>query len=133
MPDLLYERELRDHGGPALMKLGLRVEELDGAGVALALGYRRTCRWLSLPDSFALALAKTHRWILLSGDGGLRELAEKEGVVCHGVLWLLDRMFEDGVADGNELRAGLQAIGEHPRCRLPAVEIRKRLRLYSGP
>ena len=37
VPDLLYERELRDHGGPALIDMGLRVEELDGPAVALAL------------------------------------------------------------------------------------------------
>ncbi len=30
VPDVLYERELRKHGGPDLVELGLRVEELDG-------------------------------------------------------------------------------------------------------
>ena len=75
VPDLLYERELRDHGGPALIDMGLRVEELDGAAVALALEYRRVRRSLSLPDSFALALSKANSWTLLSGDGSLRALA----------------------------------------------------------
>ena len=46
VPDLLYERELRDHGGPTLIDLGLRLEELDGAGVTLALAYRRARRSL---------------------------------------------------------------------------------------
>ena len=91
VPDLLYRQELQEHGGPALIQLGLRVEELDGDGVSLALGYRRDHRSLSLPDSFALALARLNSWILLSGDGGLREPARSEGVVCHGVLWLIDR------------------------------------------
>ncbi len=36
VPDLLYERELREHGGPEFIALGLRVEELDGDGVSLA-------------------------------------------------------------------------------------------------
>ena len=58
VPDLLYRQELEDHDGNALIELGLRVEELDGDGVALALRYRQTLRSLSLPDSFALALAK---------------------------------------------------------------------------
>ena len=75
VPDLLYERELRDHGGPALIDMGLRVEELDGTAVALALEYRRARRSLSLPDSFALALSKANSWTLLSGDGSLRALA----------------------------------------------------------
>ena len=131
VPDLLYERELREHGGPEFLGLGLRVEELDGDGVSLALGYLRKRRSLSLPDSFALALAKTNAWTLLSGDRELRELAEEEEVRCHGVLWLLDQMFEHRVIDQDDLRAGLGRIAAHPRCRLPKSEIRKRLLAYS--
>ncbi len=41
VPDLLYERELKNHGGDNLLKLGLRIEELDGTGVACALRYRK--------------------------------------------------------------------------------------------
>ena len=131
VPDLLYQQELKDHGGGALIELGLGVKELDGEGVALALSYRRRRRSLSLPDSFALALAKTRAWTLLSGDGELRELAAEERVACHGVLWLIDRMFEEGVEDGNGLCTGLRAIAAHPRCRLPKAEIHKRIRSYS--
>ena len=29
-PDLPYERELKEHGGPELVGLGLRIEELNG-------------------------------------------------------------------------------------------------------
>ncbi len=86
VPDLLYERELKDHGGPMLIDLGLRVEELGGPALTLALTYRRTRFRLSLPDSFALALSKTRSWILLSGDRALRSLAIEEDVECHGTL-----------------------------------------------
>ena len=131
VPDLLYQQELRDHGGGALVELGLGVAELDGEEVALALNYRRRRRSLSSPDSFALALAKSRAWTLLSGDGELRGLAAEERVVCHGVLWLIDRMFEEGVEGGNKLGTGLRAIAAHPRCRLPKAEIHKRIRSYS--
>ena len=131
VPDLLHERELREHGGPDFVRLGLRVEELDDNGVSLALGYLRRRRSLSLPDSFALALAKTSVWSLLSGDRGLRELAEEEDVRCHGVPWLLDQMFERGVTGQEELYVGLGKIAAHPRCRLPKGEIRKRLLSFS--
>lgn len=132
VPDLLYERELRDHGGPALIEMGLRVEELNGAAVTLALEYRRTRRSLSLPDSFALALSKANTWTLLSGDGSLRALALQEDVECHGVLWLLDRLHEHQVLGQGALTDGLRQIAEHPRCRLPQAEVRARLRVYSG-
>ena len=132
VPDLLYERELKAHGGPDLIRLGLRVEELNGDEVSIALGYLRRRRSLSLPDSFALALARTNAWTLLSGGRGLRELAEEEGVACHGVLWLLDRLFEHRVIDRSELYAGLDKIAAHPRCRLPRAEVRKRLLSYAA-
>jgi len=40
VPDLLYRRELRDQNGPALIAMGLRVEELDSEGIGLAQTYR---------------------------------------------------------------------------------------------
>jgi len=91
VPDLLYERELKDWGGEDLTRLGLVIEQLDGAGVSLALAYRKRMPALSLPDCFALALAKIHSWVLLSGDSALSRLATDEDVECHGVLWLLDK------------------------------------------
>jgi len=132
VPDLLYEYELKDYGGPQLIDMGLRVEELDGAAVALALAYRRERRSLSLPDSFALALSKTRSWVLLSGDRSLRALAIEKTVECHGVLWLLDHLHDHRTLDAQAMTGGLKRIAEHPRCRLPQNEIRARLRDYSG-
>lgn len=131
VPDLLYERELKNHGGEELIRLGLVVEELDGDGVSLALAYRQQSPALSLPDCFALALAQTHSWVLLSGDGALRQLATDEAVECRGVLWLLDQMRDADVVSIRQLYDGLTAISEHPRCRLPKSEIRRRLASYA--
>ena len=133
VPDVLYERELKPFGGDDLRRRGLRVEALDSAGVSLALGYRRSRAGLSLPDAFALALAKSNAWMLLTGDADLRQLAEREVVVCHGILWLLDRMFEERVAGRHTLHAGLQAMSSHPRCRLPRVEVQRRLTAWRVP
>ena len=132
VPDLLYRQELEEHGGPGLIQRGLRIEELPGDGVLLALGYRRSNRSLSLPDSFALALAKINSWTLLAGDGDLRDLARSEEVACHGVLWLIDQLFEYGVASADQVCAGIRAIASHPRCRLPRSEITKRIRRYCS-
>ena len=131
VPDLLYERELKNYGGDELIKLGLVVEELDGDGVSLALAYRQQAPALSLPDCFALALAQTRSWVLLSGDGALRQLAADEAVECHGVLWLLDEMHGADVVNIRQLHDGLTAIAKHPRCRLPKPEIRRRLARYA--
>lgn len=130
VPSLLYRMELKDYGGNALMDLGLRLEELDVKEVMLAQTYSLRLRALSVPDSFALALAKSRSWILLSGDRKLVRLAKEEEVAVHGVIWLFDRMYDEGVADGTELFNSLRAIAAHPRCRLPKAEIEKRLQIY---
>lgn len=131
VPDLLYERELKNWGGEELIRLGLAVEELDGDGVRRAITYRRRVPALSLPDCFVLVLAQTRSWILLSGDGALRQLAADETVECHGVLWLLDEMRDADVVGIRDLYDGLTAIAKHPRCRLPKFEIRRRLASYA--
>ncbi|MCA8927002.1 MAG: hypothetical protein KDC18_02970 [Alphaproteobacteria bacterium] len=131
VPDLLYERELKGYGGDELIRLGLIVEELDGDGITRALAYRRQVPALSVPDSFALSLAQTREWVLLTGDGALRQLANDEAVECHGVLWLLDEIHNATAATVQELHNGLTAISRHPRCRLPRPEIRRRLTFYA--
>jgi predicted nucleic acid-binding protein len=130
VPDVLYDREMQGGWGEGLVRLGLRVEEVSKEGVATALRYRQQRATLSVPDSFALALAKERQWLLLTGDGQLRELAGGEDVECHGVLWLLDIMEEAGTPGVQSLHDGLTVLAAHPRCRLPRREITIRLERY---
>lgn len=113
VPDVLYERELREWDGPALQPLGLQVLTLDGDGVTLAQSYRRREPRLSLPDAFALALAKSGGHILLAGDSSLRAQANLEDVECHGVLWILDALEEHGILPPADLLRALTAIAEY--------------------
>jgi hypothetical protein len=131
VPDLLYERELKDYGGDELIRLGLIVEELNGEGITRALAYRRQVPALSVPDSFALVLAQTREWVLLTGDAALRQLANDEAIECHGVLWLIDEIHSAAAATVQVLHDGLTAISAHPRCRLPRSEVRHRLQIYA--
>jgi predicted nucleic acid-binding protein len=116
--------------GEQLVRLGLRVEEVSKEGVVNALRYRSERRFLSVPDSFAVALAKERAWTLLTGDNDLRTLAAGENVECHGVLWLLDRMEEAGMPGLQALHHGLTTLAGHHRCRLPRREITVRLERY---
>ncbi len=75
----------------------------------MAMRHRQAQRQLTVPDSFALALAKMNGWTLLTGDGPLRELARAESVDCHGVLWLLDEFETQGVATHLQLHTQRQA------------------------
>lgn len=131
VPDLLYDRELKDYNGAHLVELGLRVESLDGAGVEQAQDYRRQLPALSVPDAFALSIAKAQGYVLLTGDQDLRVFAGSEAVECHGVLWVLDQMNHEGAATMRELHDGLQTMAGHPRCRLPGKEVDKRLKRFA--
>ena len=131
VPDLLYRRELEPYNGDRLLEMGLRVLELDDVGVSRALRYRQAVPALSLPDAFALSLAHATCGTLLTGDARLRQLASTEKIACHGLLWLLDRIFQARTATPSQLHDGLVSIRDHPRCRLPKGEINKRLRAFA--
>ncbi len=131
VPDLLFQRELSTWEDADWHRFGLKVLELDDAGVALAQTYRSRDRRLSAADAFALALAKRGPHILLAGDGAVRAMADVEGVHCHGVLWVLDELSRCGTLNPRQLHEALRAVSAHPRCRLPTVEVRRRLDRYQ--
>lgn len=131
VPDLLYARELDGEIGDRLIRLGLRVEELTPVELRRATTVNRQNNRLSVPDTLAFAIAESRGWGLLTGDGTLRELAVAERIEMHGVLWLFDQ-FADGNHVGFErLHSGLTNLFAHPRCRLPANEVRQRLTRFA--
>lgn len=111
--------QLEELYGEQLQQLGLQISELDEKGVKKALEFRGQEPALSLPDSFALALAHKHNWVLLTGDRALRTLAVQECVKCHGALWVIDQIHQLQVVNPQVLRESLIRISRHPRCRLP--------------
>ena len=131
VPDLLYERELVGALGDQLVALGLHIEVLTPAELSRATTMRRQNVRLSVPDTFAFAIAQSRRWTLLTGDGSLRKLAIAEQIDMHGVLWLLDQFADGNHVPFNQLHSGLSAIFAHPRCRLPANEVRRRLNRFA--
>jgi hypothetical protein len=131
VPDLLYERELVGEMGQTLVRLGLRVEPLTSAEVRRATEVNRAHARLSTPDTFAFVLAQTRGWGLLTGDGVLRELATAERLEMHGVLWVIDQFADGGHVQFEHLHSGLSRLANHPRCRLPSGEIRRRLIRFS--
>jgi len=119
VPDILYERELRATNGELLITLGLQVLKLDDVGVGVAQDYLERAKGLSVPDAFALALAKNGGHVLVCGDRALKELADAESVECHGLFWILDQIVGAGLLSAKRMHAALQTIATDPRCRLP--------------
>lgn len=131
VPDLLYDRELAGELGDRLVQLGLRIEELTPFELRRATTVNRQYSRLSVPDTFAFAIAESREWGLLTGDGTLRELAVAEHIDMHGVLWLFDQLADGHHVGFERLHSGLSNLSAHPRCRLPANEVRRRLERFS--
>lgn len=131
VPDLLYGRELAGELGDRLLGLGLRIEILTPAELRRATIVNRQYTRLSVPDTFAFAIAESRRWGLLTGDSTLRELAVAEQIDMHGVLWLFDQLADGNHVGFDRLHGGLTNLFAHPRCRLPANEVRRRLARFA--
>ena len=86
---------------------------------------------ISLIDALSLVLTKETEGALLTGDAALRELAEADGVHCHGLLWVFDCLERGWILNAGELHAALDRISKHPRCRLPKNEVAVRLARYE--
>jgi hypothetical protein len=132
VPDLLYVRELEAENGPLLRKLGLGVVELSPDEVAFAQEVRTVRPALSLPDCFALSCARRADHALVTGDKTLRSEAQGRQVTAFGLLWLLDQMEASSEVAATLLYEGLTRISTHPRCRLPAADVRARLLRFAG-
>lgn len=131
VPDLLYEKELEKENGPYLRSLGLGVVALTPDEMALAQTVRAERIALSVPDCFALSCAMRPAHALLTGDKALRTEAQSRIGVVYGLLWLLDQMAASNVIATTLLYEGLSRISAHPRCRLPADEVKVRLKAWS--
>lgn len=130
VPDLLFRRELGGQQGDRLVALGLQIEQLTPMELSRAMTLRRERKDLSTADASSFAIAEGRGWRLLTGDGALGRLAGQFRVDFYGVLWVCDQ-FEEGLhVPLSRLCAGLTALSSHPRCRLPAMEVRRRLDRY---
>lgn len=55
----------------------------------------------------------------MTGDGGLRQLAEDNEIEVHGVLWVIDEIHAAGLASADGLLAVLRAFSTDASIRLP--------------
>ena len=124
--EMLKSEEMRAN----LLREGLRLTDVEPEEFDLAMEYQMKYHALTMYDAFALAIAKSRGWILLTGDKPLRIAAAKEHVECHGVIWVYDELQAVGKLTPAEYRT---AIGDLIRtvqnghCRLPLEELKRRL------
>lgn len=91
VPDILYHQELKkDHSD--LLKLGLKMKTLSPETITYTMELMEKYNKPGRIDLFALALAKQETSPLITGDQDLRNAAEKEAVVLHGTIWIIEQL-----------------------------------------
>ena len=131
IPDVLYADELitlRHYCREQLLDIGFELGTLDGPQVGKASEYNHRYPALSLNDCFALVMTETtENAVLLTGDRRLRLVAEQHRVETHGILWILDQAYEQGVVEAVTLHAALLVLASDPLTRLPRKELQRRM------
>lgn len=85
---------------------------------------------VSLPDCSVLMYAEDNGYTLLTGDGKLRRVAIEEGTEVRGVLYIFDKLVEDGLLTPKMACEKLQLLRKL-NGRLPSKEIEKRLDYWT--
>ena len=135
IPDALFEEELvrfTPTQKDLLVRGGLKVVELRAQEVLRARAIVSEHPRLSIHDAFALALVEScEACTLLTGDRGLRALAEGNSLDVHGILWVVDEIHNNGLATTNVLLGVLHAFADDPHVRLPRRELAVQIRRYE--
>lgn len=119
--------------GQELISYGLVPVSITIDEFFLADQYGNVYTKLSIYDRIALAIAKTRRIILLTGDGALRKAAKNENVQVMGTLGILDQLWRQQLITAEELKTCLQQLlaNNGGAVRLPRAEILSRLELFK--
>ncbi len=136
IPNTLFEEELLKFTADqkeALVRDGLKVMDLPGESVLRAQQIARDLPHLSIHDGFAFALAEScPGCILLTGDGGLMELASEHEMEVHGVLWVIDEIHANKLAVREDLLAVLGGFATDRTVRLPRRELAAYIKRYEN-
>ena len=135
IPNTLFEDELLKFTAAqkrAMLKAGLKVIDLPGESVLRAREVLLEAPKLSIHDGFAFVLAEAHEGcILVTGDGALRALAREHSIEVHGVFWIVDEIYDNGLAEAKALRAALKVLEADDSTRLPRKELTAYMKRYS--
>lgn len=136
IPDILFDGELlsfTEDEKNDLLYGGLKIASLNGEQVGRAYQYRAEFKRLSIHDNFALVLAESSEGcVLLSGDENLKKRARAKNIQAHGILWLMDWIFEHQTAPIQIMIEAINTYIADPFVWLPDMELQKRLDAYQN-
>ena len=127
-PDVVIA-ELHRPEGSSLVEFDLQSLTLEGDQVQEVIALRSKHKTLSTPDLFAFVAARNLDVTLLTGDAGLRQLAEEHDVPVHGMLWVLDEMIRIEIISTSKAADSLERMLD-AGSRLPETPCEERLRRW---
>ena len=126
----LLEEEVGERRFSILNELNFTIIMLDLHETIELKEIRKTNRRITLCDISAFVIARNRRAILVTGDKKLRELAERNNVEVHGVLWLLDMLVMQEILHPMRVMTALKSIREKG-ARLPDDDCQQFNRKWS--
>ena len=130
VPNILYNDELKDVDGPTLERNGIEILEMTDDEVMETAQRSSKTKRVSFNDLTTLVVAKTRGYTLVTGDGNLRRIAQKESVSLRGTIWLIDELITNHIISYTEGISACQALIDYQR-RLPKDELEKRIQLWN--
>ncbi len=128
--DILYQEEIEPYTSE-FKETALEAISFDEETNSLLLEkiafYKETA--LSRNDISAMVLAIKSECILLTGEKLLRDTAENEGVEVHGILWLMEELFNNELIDVDAVENAYELM-EFSGSRLPWDEVEKQLKRF---
>jgi predicted nucleic acid-binding protein len=117
----ITEHEQRETVEKLLHSKNLSVLPASADDLLLMEGLLERHPALSFADCSVLILAGRHNALVLTNDSRMRKVAERNGLTCHGTLWIIKQLVEESiVASGYARRALLRLREANPR--LPKSE-----------
>ena len=126
--------DLTDRDWRTLGDVGLFTFDLPPELVEEAMRIKTAHPKLSANDCLCLVSTRCQeRGVLLTGDRLLRRVATETGLRVHGVLWVVDELWNAGTCSTGILLAALQCWRDDPAVFLPDSEIALRLKRMRAP
>lgn len=128
----LVLRSLAGEPGQKLIRRGLEVAELTPDEMRRAAVLLRSRSDISVCAALGVTLATSRNWPMLVGEHCHLRLADEQKARANNILWVVDQLESAGLLTPTQLAECLRAIETHPRCHLPATELRRRRSRYSA-
>lgn len=130
VPNILYYDELKDTDGEILEANGIRIIEMTDEEVIDTINKSGQTKRVSFNDLTTLVVAQSRGYILVTGDGNLRMMAQKEKVELRGTIWIIDELVDKDIISKESAVIACNKLINLGR-RLPQNELLKRIRLWS--